>query len=615
MAEVKSPESIYPPRAGCDLDRVFLVLSAPPERPLLPERVAHIKAFDGLLTRGRSLGLNAQGRLEEGVEGGVGGIEQVYDIPARSHTFFPDYFLTEPGLQDLRILFPEAPQFDSLEECRNFILRQNLAGDGAFQKRLQEVCTNSRTFAEERMLQAFQDSGFSRLDLAHVPTRFTVIEEPLVLLDKVRQLRILKNFLRRLERQTIDEAEQCITRIHRRRVNLLLAAQFSRVLTLIDQLLPDDPRREMFVREIEGCLGGTMQIDGTVLPQDTRNRRLSQMDKFDNGVGILDETGDFGIISTEVEELLEELLQEQAGTLAREAQETEPLLPPEARAVKVNAEIFKTWIEEFLSRYGYLSEHAFTADDLKRGGTAPDGKWQVVIHPASKTLSVNRKQRIIKVPPKFDRELFQDEGGGAIQIMDHELGHLIQFIVGSEIGLPILDRAGTGRTSAQHEAGAFMWEGEAAHEFFGEPRRTNARFLQTALVRLRGGTYGDCVKAFFDGVMHDSPGSDKVAAAELAIDRAQRLFRNGGDLHDTSRYVFDSQPLAYVEQELIIRAARRYGLERLLLVGNVNFQTLAELHTLGIVDISALPIPDQRPSQVIKDTIVAYAQEHMRAAS
>jgi hypothetical protein len=107
------------------------------------------------------------------------------------------------------------------------------------------------------------------------------------------------------------------------------------------------------------------------------------------------------------------------------------------------------------------------------------------------------------------------------------------------------------------------------------------------------------MKAFFDSMREQSPSEDSTKAAKQAIDRATRLFRNGASLNDCSTHVSNSQPLVYLEQELLVREARRQKAEVLTMVGGTNVLMLAELQRVGMLDLSQLKLPKQRPSQLL----------------
>lgn len=94
----------------------------------------------------------------------------------------------------------------------------------------------------------------------------------------------------------------------------------------------------------------------------------------------------------------------------------------------------------------------------------------------------------------------------------------------------------------------------------------------------------------------------------MAVKGVMRIFRNNGDLANVSPHVYNSQPLSYVEQEQFRLSAENAGMSHMLLVGNAHPLELLEMYNLGLIDINSITFPNQRPSQMLRDTILAFAQ-------
>lgn len=605
------PELMYPPRAGHGLDEVFNTLSQPPEDPLPPEQVKQALELDELLTTGKGLKIDSEGDITADNVDGVNGLENIYERHIASNTFFCAYFLDLQGHAELKECFPDAPIFTTVEEAEKFMSRQDYANlDKDLHKRVKALAEKSTRYAERVALEAFKETGYISLDTDKVPEKLVIIENPIKLLGAVRDLRRLKDFMRDVSERQTSEANQIIIAIHRRRINLTLAGLYSDVLALVRTHLPDNPRSGPLMYEIHDLMSGRLFKD-----DEDFGRRMSKLDMFINGGTRMTPEAEFGPLGPEVNDLLAKLKQHYEEP-SLEERPGEPLISEADSEIRVQADVLKSWYEEALAAYGLLSQHKYTHEDLRRDGKAPDGKWQVVIHPSAKTLSVDSKQGIIKIPSTFDRKLYESEEVGGVPAIDHEMGHVFQSVLAAQLDIPILRKVGTGRIAPQLECGAIVWERAATLEFFGKHRPANPHYAEAIRTRLNGGSYGDCVKAFYDSMLHSNPKDDpahKESIALKALDRVRRLFRNGGRLHDASPNVFDSAALAYIEQDLILREASRAGMERFLLVGKVELHMLAELHRRGIIDVSKFTFPDERPTQKIRNTILKYVEDNRRA--
>jgi hypothetical protein len=83
---------------------------------------------------------------------------------------------------------------------------------------------------------------------------------------------------------------------------------------------------------------------------------------------------------------------------------------------------------------------------------------------------------------------------------------------------------------------------------FGNFRPINTRYLRSLQVKLAGGNKLEVARTFYDIYVRDLGINDKVGlskAREFSADRVMRLYRFRGQ---------NSQPLDYIEQELIGRA-------------------------------------------------------------
>ena len=77
------------------------------------------------------------------------------------------------------------------------------------------------------------------------------------------------------------------------------------------------------------------------------------------------------------------------------------------------------------------------------------------------------------------------------------------------------------------------------------------------------------------------------------------MFNNGGELSlSASPFLTNSKDLVYLEQELVVRELEKVGKQHYLLVGELNLQTIAELHQIGMFDEDEFVFP-KKPSQIL----------------
>lgn len=616
-----------PERQGVGVSKALDVLRADPEYRLNAEQRTRIVELDNQLTRGKDIAFK---RKQTDAESEFAqGIETIYKTSVRAKKWHPEYFLTQEGAEHLRSTFnlSEQPSFTSADDVFTFFASVDYrAQEKGFIKKLRSLHRASGEWMENRVVQSLKENDYASLDVGLNPESFTVLENPEIFIKYVKALRTFKELLRslsrELEREGMDEAEReakrVIINMHRARVNQMIAGQYSRGVALVQQhqhLLAQTGESHLadLVDGLQGMLKG-MSPDNAIFSEEKRRlQRMSLLDHFIYGASQLNESKLYSAISAEAHGLAESLEAHEVESHESSGWLTDVADIDALSKIYVDPEILKSWCEKVLRSYDLLSEEPFLGSDkeYKRSGRAKDGKVQIAVDTGRKTFSYNSRTGILKVPAKIERALYEAGQAGAAVVIDHELAHVIQNEAAQKYDLPLLEEVGSDRVGAHHEAGAIVWEREGKHALFGADRPTNTHYLRAIEKRLEGGTYVDCVLAFYQSIKKQSPTMDSEKAAKQAANRTRRLFRKGGNMQDASGILTSSATLMYLEQELLVQAMTELGNEELLLRGKANIFTLSELHRVGLVDNALSFKPPQRPTEVIRDDIIAFVKTHV----
>jgi hypothetical protein len=270
-----------------------------------------------------------------------------------------------------------------------------------------------------------------------------------------------------------------------------------------------------------------------------------------------------------------------------------------AKTIPVTIDQWVGWVEKFLDTNHLLSSESSGTYHPDRPSSAADGKWQVVIRNDKTVLSINSVQKVIIVPGKsWNRTLDK-----AVVTLDHEMAHVIQAENRARIKLAIFDNVGLDRSSSYKEGGAVIWESEAYQQFFGHERPTTSNYHRAAAAILDGGSLRDAALAFFNNDRQRNPSNNLTKAAKEAVDRAMRFYRNSGIYSFNTPHLTNSQPLSYLEQELVAESLKGTKYEPLLFIANLNLQAALELESMGLFDLSEIHKPSHRPSQLIESEI------------
>jgi hypothetical protein len=262
----------------------------------------------------------------------------------------------------------------------------------------------------------------------------------------------------------------------------------------------------------------------------------------------------------------------------------------------------KSFAEEVLTHYDLLSDEPAEMYDPDRTGPAADGKWQVIVGDFT-SLSVDGvRQRIVKVPnaTMSAKKLFPV--GLAHEIEGHSLQHTNKL----SLGLQLFSRFGADRSVVFAEGGAKYNEDYVSQAAFGVPSRSHPHFIRAIARKLEGGTYTDCVQTFYDSAIEpyqklhqeqkltDEEFTQKVSYfAKLAVNRARRLFRDGGDYNSTDgRHLSNSKDTAYLEGLMLSEQLRKAELHKYMYLTGVNLDAILFLLRSGLLSTEDIRKPD-----------------------
>lgn len=581
---------IFPPRPGTKLDSHLEVLKKDPEITINAEERKEVLAYEAELTYGED-----KNKKERQL-----GLEEIWKSNINTSEFYLEYFLTEKGQTDLSKTFNldlDKIKMETTDEVANLLYSKDYSSlDPSI---IKSFSGRSVRYGKNKMVEQFSNSNFKSVENITPPTKITVVRNAEDLATKVKNLRQLKKFLKEKKvelgsnKDNLSIAKKTITEIHLRRVNELIVEEYPLVIAFIKQSHSLPPES---VKETIDTLSENLVVEGII--GGMKNESIvSRLDRFSQGAETeLKDDDKYSITSKEALSLVAEL----GDYNQEEENSTEKTNLSTAR---VNANELKSWFKDVLSEYDLLSKYDdnYNPDRLTR---AKDRLWQVVFDPEKSSLDVDSKQGVIKIPTDFDRGIADISPTGAIPLIAHEITHIIQNENKEKISLSLMDDIGTDRYLIVSEAGATVQE-EEAQQYFGNILPTEPHYLEAMKKRLNGGNLAECAKAFFDSRIKQDPNADKKEVAKLAFDRATRLFRKEGDFNSKTNHLTNSQPLVYLEQELLVRELSKKGLSKLLLLGGASIQTLADLHKIGMLDMNKITFPKRSVIEILGDEIKA----------
>jgi len=592
---------MYPERPGTHIDSAIAILQRPPEFLPTEEEKREALTIEAALTVGVDL-YSTLINDESPDRPKVRGVEKIYlDDKVNTLNFFVDYFTSSrQGLHAL-ILLGFEPKGDEVHEAEVIEFLSGFDYSSIDAKEIADVSDKSQKFVEQTIADQMEKNNFESLDGLTVPTKITVVKNPEKLSARIIELRELKDFLKKysLTESVVNSPQvSAVVNMHRRRVNDLIVSSYSDVLALIKQYKASPNKKtEDAIQQIRTANATPFFSD------DLGGYALSRIDKYMNGAGEEIEDGNYSPISGTAEALGDEIVRskgEEKKVTGGKYEKYKDLY----KKVRVDSKELQEWIKKVINEYGILSAMPDDEYSPDRAGAAPDEKWQVVVDSKSANLAVNGAQKAVKIPTGFNRLIAEISPAGAVPGINHEVGgHVVQWENKYKMGFSLTKIVETDRSDVYKEGGGVEIETDTQHELFGQERGANTDYLAASYAKLNGLNYLDCVMAFFESNMATDPGKDKKKTAVLAANRVLRIFKNDSNLSESSEYLTNSQPLVYLEQDLVVKKLKEKGMEKLLHFG-INLDVLADLHRVGMADIKNIWIPERKPSEILENEII-----------
>lgn len=533
-------------------------------------------------------------------------LENIHALRLKTVTFNTDYFCTETGTAELQMLFPEERIPKDIQGIKKFLYQH---GDKLKRNKLKSIARRSLEYANAQLLGSLNFASDGALDIsrASVPSQFTVILTPAKKLKKLTRLRSFKRKLKfsltaldqiPVEKRTnYEQASLEILQMYLAKVNELLNWQYAGLFHIA--------KKAQSVGEIALTPEELTLLQATVGKHNI-SRSLARLDKFEFGAE-KDSDRSYHQISDALHEKAEVLrhLQTEEATRKEGGAAKKGLSLEKLQAKTVSPEQRKLWGEELLRSYGVLS--AVVTFDPKRKGPAADDRWQYVISQQRKAMAVNGVKKVV-----FDSSANKDVESALAVTLEHEInGHVVQQLNKAKLPLRLFRKVGGDRAQVLAEAGAVYNEQRFVREVFGYEKLTQPSYIAAMQAKFAGGSYLDCVKAFFDAELPKVRGqfsdlqSFRAQKAlegqkERAINRAKRLFRgkdlDPGEPKDT--YLVESKDTAYLEQLIVMDLLVSNGLEKLAYIGGMNLRNARTLLRLGMLDLNNIIEPQSRAHEI-----------------
>jgi hypothetical protein len=171
---------------------------------------------------------------------------------------------------------------------------------------------------------------------------------------------------------------------------------------------------------------------------------------------------------------------------------------------------------------------------------------------------------------------------GALPLVAHELGHVLQGFADYELGeqIPLAKIKGR-RYRILREAGGVYQERVINRDYLGNDRQANLHYLQAYIAKREGKNRLEVARVFYESTTagRTLTSQEIEAARTFAVSRTARLYRYGGH---------NSQVLDYVEQSIVCDIL----MQRLMpeqvdafLLGSTSFslEDSALLHCYGLL--------------------------------
>lgn len=530
-------------------------------------------------------------------------LESVWKLKVNSFELGVNYFITDEGKTTLSKALGVDTDAEDLGTMA--VVLASLDASSVNAKTLDMLEAKSVGYEEEQLTNAFVASGFSAEGLP-APDLVVLYKNPEAIVAKARGYRQLKSYIGQVKADLQTHAPENASPVvaaqllladkYVRRINGFLASTYISAFKLLAQYRTSGQTRHTdVIHELEEILPAFSSR-----PDDSRIAGfLQQIDRYRHGVS-KDEQEKFTWLSPAARHLATQSEGIESTAVSRDIYED--IDPEVLKSTKIDGAMFGNLLRGVVREYGILSEVEDWSSD--REGPAADNKWQVIVNDKFKSLAVNDKQRVIKVPMKIISLM------KAVSVGNHEITHVLQHENKRALGtLAILACIGLDDTSAQTEAGGLWQEGVAFDALSGVSHDSTAGtgYYKNIEIKAAGGSFGECVKAYYEDLLQHNPemSSNKLAVAAQAVNRARRVFRSGGlEFAQHTNYITNTQPLNYLEQRLIYEGLNDET-RKFLLVGGITIANLVELRQYGLVDTNSIRIPEKMPWQLMYPAVKA----------
>lgn len=267
----------------------------------------------------------------------------------------------------------------------------------------------------------------------------------------------------------------------------------------------------------------------------------------------------------------------------------------------ISPEEVERYCQDTLEHYGLLSSHPPSEYVPNRPGPAPDNKWQVIVSDSYRSMSAVGRQKVIKVPkePQSVDKLI------SVSIAHEIEGHVVQHANRSKIPLKLFEKIGSDRSVIFAEAGAMRNQDYVTQEAFGFASINHPHYIRAMLRKLSGGTYAECVEAFYQSAIKihqlkleqgliENDELIRKCEEELtdAVNRTKRLFRGGASTTDSYPHLPESKALVYLEQVKLAQELKAEGFDDILNLTGINFEALEYLLKAQLINLADIKSPD-----------------------
>ncbi|MDB5160637.1 MAG: hypothetical protein JWO96_17 [Candidatus Saccharibacteria bacterium] len=569
-----------------------------PERQLTKEELEEASSFAKVLFEGK---VENGPKCEAGVD-----LERVYKMNALQsyQEFYLGYFDTTEGQQDLVDLgikdtsawriAAQLQKIDTIKAKLNAEQRKEIAG-------------RSREWYIDMMAQRLEAHPVQ--DSVHEDVEpIGVNYDPSKIISKLSKLRAYRDYykairqnLKQLPESDLTDAKGLLLDLYAAKTNAMIAELYPGAMDLIRQLetMPDNQQTQEWLSEIK-AISPTMEKallrEKARAATDFNDEFARRLDLFKNGAGEM-QKGQLIPISDTVNMLAIEL----ESSLKKEPEASVPAeVAEKLKSMEWRAQDVKGFAELILGEWGLLSKEKADWDEIEeRERPALDNKWQIAVHPSKKSFTIDARKRVFWIPAGYNSLEREHAELGPLPLIAHELTHILQRHFDYELGnsIPLARLNGRG-TSALREGGAIAQE-RKVKETFGYERPTNLFYLRALSAKLAGSNKTQIARAFYETNTKGKTLNEAQLAESRrrAVDGTLRLFRHGGH---------DSQPMAYIEQDLIWRQLAAEGEDKAEIItiagGSFSLKDTARLRQFGLLQIPGKL--DVHPAEQVIDIFI-----------